>query len=216
MREDVIHAVREKKLIAIVRGMYGAVCTNLARALLAGGITLLEVTFDPSSPARWKDTTDTIKALTEALGGQLHVGAGTVLLPEQVEMAQRAGAEFILSPDVNEAVIRKTTALDLVSIPGAMTPTEILTAHCCGADFVKVFPVAGLGAGYLAALRKPLGHIPLLAVGGVDEENLTSFLAAGAVGVGMGGNLVNRAWLETGDFDRITRCARRLTERANS
>ena len=211
MREDIIRKVHEKKLIAIVRGVYGEDCLKLAKALYKGGIELLEVTFDQSRPDRLSDTADTIRLLTKELGDCMAFGAGTVTSTEMLALAADAGAQFIVSPDTNEAVIRGTVAAGMVSMPGAMTPTEIMTAYSYGADFVKLFPAGNLGAGYLKAIRAPISHIPLLAVGGVNEKNLTDFLQAGAVGAGVGGNLVNKAWVAAGEFDKITETALAFT-----
>ena len=211
MREEIIRRVLDRKLIAIVRGVYGTDCLKLAQALYAGGIELLEVTFDQSRPERLNETADTIRLLTDTLGDTMSFGAGTVTSLQMLELAKRAGAQFIVSPDTNEAVIRETVSAGLVSMPGAMTPTEIMTAYSYGADFVKLFPAGNLGAGYLKAIRAPISHIPILAVGGVNEKNLADFLQAGAVGAGVGGNLVNKAWVAAGEFDKITQTALAFT-----
>ena len=115
----------------------------------------------------------------------------------------------------NEAVIRRTRELGMVSIPGALTPTEVMTAHKAGADFVKLFPAGCFGPGYVKAVKAPLSHIKLLVVGSIDENNLASFLSAGAAGAGVGGNLVNKAWVEAGQYDKITEVARLLVAAAN-
>ena len=214
MREQIIQKVLEKKIVAIVRGVYGEDCVNLARALCEGGIELLEVTFDQSKPELLERTSDTIRMLNEQLGDRMLFGAGTVTSLEMLELAKGAGARFIVSPDTNEAVIRATVAAGMVSMPGALTPTEIISAHSYGADFVKVFPAGTQGTGYLKAVTAPLNHIRLLAVGGVNEKNIADFLAAGAVGVGAGGNLVNKTWIANGEFDKITALAKEFTENA--
>lgn len=207
MREQIIQKVLECKLIAIVRGVYGEDCLKLAKALYAGGIELLEVTFDQSHPERLEQTSDTVKMLCEQLGDKMAFGAGTVTSLEMVKLAKEAGAQFIVSPDTNEAVIKATVEAGMVSMPGAMTPTEILTAYSYGADFVKLFPVGSLGAGYMKAVCAPINHVPLLAVGGVNENNVKDFLKAGAVGAGVGGNLVNKEWIAAGEFEKITAAA---------
>ena len=208
MRDEVIERIREKKIIAIVRGVYGDDIVHLAEALASGGVGLMEVTFDQSSRAAWKDTADAIRAIREHMAGRLVAGAGTVTTPELAELAHDAGAEYIVSPNVNGAVIRRTRELDMVSLPGAMTPSEIWNAWEAGADFVKVFPVAQLGPAYIKAVRGPLNHIPLLAVGGVNENNVADFLKAGCVGAGVGGNLVNKQWIAQGQWEKITDLAR--------
>lgn len=208
MREAIIQKVLDNKLIAIVRGIYGKDCLKLAAALHSGGIELMEVTFDQSRPGSIRQTSDTVHQLVDQLGDKMIFGAGTVTSLEMLTLAKEAGAQFIVSPDTNEAVIRATVAGDLVSIPGAMTPTEIMTAVSYGADFVKVFPTSNLGASYIKALCGPINHVRLLAVGGVNERNVGEFLKAGAVGAGIGGNLINKQWIANGEFDRITELAK--------
>lgn len=208
MKEQVIQNILTHKVIAIVRGVYGEDCLRLAEALHAGGIRLLEVTFDQAKPEDHPKTADTIRLLNEKLGDKMDFGAGTVTTPELVSLTKSAGGRFVISPDSNEAVIRATVAEGMVSIPGALTPTEALFAHRCGADFVKLFPVGDFGPGYVKAVCAPLNHIRLLAVGGVNEKNISTFLKAGAVGAGVGGNLVNKQWIGGGEFEKITALAK--------
>ena len=214
MREQLIQKVLDKKIVAIVRGVYDEDCVNLARALYAGGIEMLEVTFDQSKPHLLERTSDTIGLLVDQLGDKMVFGAGTVTTVEMLELAKKAGAKFIVSPDTNEAVIRATVAAGMISMPGALTPTEVVTAHAWGADFVKLFPAGSMGAGYVKAVTAPLNHIRLLAVGGINEKNVAEFMAAGAVGVGVGGNLVNKTWIKNGEFDKLTATARELVKNA--
>ena len=214
MREQLIQKVLDKKIVAIVRGVYGEDCVNLAQALYEGGIELLEVTFDQSKPEELSRTSDSIKMLVERLGDKMVFGAGTVTTVQMLELAKNAGAKFIVSPDTNEAVIRATVAAGMVSMPGALTPTEIVTAHRWGADFVKLFPAGTQGAAYFKAVTAPLNHIRMLAVGGVTEKNVADFMAAGAVGAGVGGNLVNKTWIKNGEFDKITAVAKELVKNA--
>jgi 2-dehydro-3-deoxyphosphogluconate aldolase/(4S)-4-hydroxy-2-oxoglutarate aldolase len=214
VREQLIQKVLDKKIVAIVRGVYDEDCVNLARALYAGGIEMLEVTFDQSQPQLLERTSNTIRRLVEQLGDKMLFGAGTVTTVEMLELAKQAGAKFIVSPDTNEAVIRATVAAGMISMPGALTPTEVVTAHAWGADFVKLFPAGSMGAGYVKAVTAPLNHIRLLAVGGINEKNVAEFIAAGAVGVGVGGNLVNKTWIKNGEFDKLTATARELVKNA--
>ncbi len=212
MREDVIKKTLEKKIVVIVRGVFGEDCVKLAQALCAGGIELLEVTFDQSKPEAFSKTADTIRQLVNALGDKMIFGAGTVTSVELVHMAKEAGAQFIVSPDTNEQVIRATVEAGMVSMPGAMTPTEIVSAHSYGADFIKVFPIGNLGASYLKAVKAPLNHIRMLAVGGVTEKNIGEYMAAGADGAGVGGQLVNKEWIANGEFDKITALAKEFVK----
>lgn len=214
MRDIIIQKVLDKKVVAIVRGVYDEDCVNLAKALYAGGIEMMEVTFDQSKPEAFSRTSDTIRQLVEAMGDKMIFGAGTVTSLETLELARQAGAKFIVSPDTNEAVIKATVQAGMVSMPGALTPTEIVTAHSYGADFVKVFPTSGLGAGYIKAVCAPLNHIRMLAVGGVSEKNVGEFLKAGCVGAGVGGNLVNKEWIKNGEFEKITALAQELMANA--
>ena len=214
MREQLIQKVLDKKIVAIVRGVYGEDCVKLAQALYDGGIELLEVTFDQSKPDELTRTSDSIQLLVERLGDKMVFGAGTVTTLEMLELAKNAGAKFIVSPDTNEEVIRATVAAGMVSMPGAVTPTEVVTAHRWGADFVKLFPAGTQGTAYFKAVTAPLNHIRMLAVGGVNEKNIADFLAAGAVGAGVGGNLVNKTWIKNGEFEKITAVAKEFVKNA--
>ena len=210
MREEVIERVSREKIIAIVRGVGSEQCMNVANALYGGGVRLMEITYDQSSPGSWAATAEAIGDIARAFEGRMLVGAGTVTETALVGLTRDAGGLFIISPDTNTDVIKRTRELGLVSMPGALTPSEIMTAHRAGADFVKLFPAADMGPGYLKAVRAPLNHIKLMAVGGINEKNAGDFLAAGAAGVGVGGNLANRAWIEAGEFGKITAAASAL------
>lgn len=212
MREQVIQKILQEKIIAIVRGVDPVRCMKVADALYEGGIRLMEVTYNQNAPDSFQATADAIQAISTAYEGRMYVGAGTVTTPELVELTAKAQGRFIISPDVNEEVIARTLELGMVSLPGAMTPSEVMTAHRAGADFVKIFPVGSLGVAYVKALRAPISHVKLMAVGGVNENNVADFLKAGMVGAGIGGNLVNQAWIDAGDFGKITETARALTE----
>ncbi len=207
-REEIFSRVKERKIIAIVRGQSPENLLPLAEALGRGGVDLMEITFQQSRPETWRETAAGIREITALHGERLLCGAGTVMSVEQARMAHGAGAKYIISPNVDEGVIRETVRLGMVSLPGAMTPTEIVAAHAYGADAVKVFPLGCLGLDYLRALRGPLGYIPLLAVGGVNEHNAAEFLRAGAAGLGIGGSLVDGALVAAGNFEQITRVAR--------
>lgn len=210
MKTAIKQAIKENKLIAIVRGVEPQTCLKIAEALYAGGFRLMEITYDQKCPENWESTARTIGAVAKAYEGKMYVGAGTVTCPELVELTHKYGGRFIISPDANEDVIRRTCELGMVSIPGVLTPTEVMTAHRAGADFVKLFPAGSLGAGYVKAVKAPISHVDMLVVGGIDEKNIADFLAAGAAGAGIGGNLVNRKWVEAGQYEKITEVARQL------
>ena len=192
----------EKKIISILRGVTSADILPVAEALYRGGIRFIEVTFNTSSLLAADDTLQSIRMLRKEMGGKMHIGAGTVFTPVQVELAADAGAEYILSPDMNPDVIRHTKELGLLSFPGAFTPTEIQAAWTAGADMVKIFPASLLGPVYFKALKAPLSQVKLAAAGGIDESNIREFVKAGADGLGLDNCLVNsdrvsrKAWLE--------------------
>ncbi len=215
MRENTIEQILKEKVIAIVRGVGPAQCLRVAEALYQGGIRLAEITFNLNDPGSFRETAGAISAIGRAYAGKMLCGAGTVTSEELVDLAADAGAAYIISPDSNPAVIRRTLERKIVSIPGAMTPTEVLAAHGAGADFVKLFPAAALGTGYIKAIRAPINHVRLLAVGGVNEKNIGAFLAAGLYGAGVGGNLANKAWIQAGEYERITAAAKELVAAAN-
>lgn len=204
--------IRKNKLIVIVRGIESKKCAALSEALYAGGIRLIEVTFDQKSQNRFCETTAAIAALQERWKEQICIGAGTVLTMEQLFLAKQAGARYIVTPNTNTQIIREAKKLGMAVAAGAMTPTEIEEAYEAGADFVKVFPAGSLGCGYFRAVKSPLSHIPMLAVGGINEENAAAFMKSGAVGVGVGGNLVNKQWIDSGEFEKITELSRKYVE----
>ena len=129
-------------------------------------------------------------------------------------MCVDAGGEYMITPNVNAELIRSCVARGLVAMPGAMTPSEAVTAWSAGASFVKLFPAGSLGAGYVKAVRAPLSHIPFLAVGGITPDNIAEFMCVGCVGAGVGGILSNKAWIESGEWNRITEVARQLVTRS--
>ncbi|MCR4908093.1 MAG: bifunctional 4-hydroxy-2-oxoglutarate aldolase/2-dehydro-3-deoxy-phosphogluconate aldolase [Lachnospiraceae bacterium] len=201
--------IRERKLVAIFRGIDPERCSEAANALYDGGISLCEVTFRmEESPENFSSTTEGIKRIKEGAGNRdIHVGAGTVLTLEQVALAYDAGAEFIITPGTNVEVIRMANALKMVTMPGAFSPSEAESAYEAGADFVKIFPASVLGSGYFKALSGPLAHIPLIGVGGIDENNMGEFLKAGAAGFGIGGNLVSKKLIDAGKYDELRELA---------
>lgn len=205
---NIMEYVHEHKIIVIVRGLASEHMLPFAKALFAGGIRLMEVTFNQQRPDTWPDTAAAIRAVREAYGGQMAVGAGTVLTQKQLDIARQAGAMYMVSPNVDAGIIAEAKAGGMGAFPGAMTPTEIVTAYQAGADAVKLFPAGSLGPEYVKAVKAPLSHIPLIAVGGITEKNCADYLAAGAIGIGVGGSIVNKAWIEAGELDKITALAK--------
>lgn len=195
-------------VIAILRSVERSCLLPLAQALYEGGIRYAEIPFCPTDNEDDSETAASISLLADAMEGKMHIGAGTVVSEWQLESAASCGAQFIVSPNTDTGIIKRTVEMGLVSVPGAMTPTEILKAHDAGADLVKIFPYNVLGPGYFQSMAAPLGHIPMLAVGGVCGENFRQALEAGAVGVGVGAYLSDPAVLAKGDYAEIMRRAR--------
>ena len=210
MREEVCKLIEQEKIIAIVRGVDPGTCAKVAQALYEGGIRLLEVTFPQKNPELFEKTAQTIAALKKEFSGKLCIGAGTVTTPALVELAANAGAEYIISPNVDLDVIRRTLELGLVSLPGALTPSEVMTAHNAGADYVKLFPIGAMGLAYTKAILAPISHVKMLAVGNISSDNAADYLKAGILGVGVGGKLVNKDAIAAGDFEKLTKAAEEL------
>lgn len=204
MKNEVINAIERYKLIAILRGVDEQKLLPLAKALYDGGIRILEITYGKCSD---EQTSNNIKMLAEYFNGKMYIGAGTVLTKGQVSLTKAAGGEFVISPNTDKAVIEQCGKLELVSIPGALTPSEITLAHDLGADFVKLFPITNLGTEYLRAIKAPLSHIKLLAVGGINENNMSEYLACGVSGFGIGSNIANKQMIADNNWRGITQLA---------
>ena len=207
MREQIIQTVEQEKIIVIVRGVEREKLIPLSEATYAGGIRLLEITYSANGKVSDEDTAENIRLLAEHFAGRMYIGAGTVLTEKQVELTAAAGGKFIISPDTYPQVIEKTRALGLVSMPGALTPSEMQTAHRSGADFIKIFPVTSLGASYVKAVKAPLSHLKMLAVGGVDESNIAEYLKAGINGFGLGSNIIDKKKIAENNWAGITALA---------
>ena len=206
---NVLQSLMENKIIVILRGLNTTQSVKTAEALLSGGIKLIEVTFSQGENDDIYETEKSINAIIKQFGHELKVGAGTVLSLEQLKIASQSGAEFIVSPNTNIEIIQETKRIGLSSFPGALTPSEIVEAHMNGADAVKVFPASNLGPDYIKACKAPLKLIRMIAVGGIDEDNIGKYLSSGACAVGVGGNLVNKAWILNGEYIKITEIARK-------
>jgi 2-dehydro-3-deoxyphosphogluconate aldolase/(4S)-4-hydroxy-2-oxoglutarate aldolase len=196
-RESTLKRVLDCGIVAVVRSESGEQLADVVRALADGGVTAAEITFTVP------DATEVIRVVRKALGDRIVLGAGTVLDPETARAALLAGAEFLVSPTVNTEVIRLCRRYDKAIMPGAFTPTEVLTAWEAGADIVKVFPADVGGPGYLKALRGPLPQVRVMPTGGVDLTTAEAFLKAGACCLGVGSSMVEPEAIRTGDLDRL-------------
>ncbi|MBQ2714704.1 MAG: bifunctional 4-hydroxy-2-oxoglutarate aldolase/2-dehydro-3-deoxy-phosphogluconate aldolase [Clostridia bacterium] len=212
MKEKVLNKIKSTKLMAVVRAVYGEDAIKLAHALCEGGIDIIEMTFDQKDADCLNKTAEVIRLLKKEMGDKMIVGVGTALTVKQAQVAIDAGSEFVVSPDTNEEVIKLVHSAGVVSIPGALTPTEVMTAVRAGADMVKISPISAMGAGYIKALRGPINNVDFIVTGGVNEKNVGEFLSAGAVGAGVGGNLVSKTMIKEGRFDEITALAREYSK----
>ncbi|MCM3748692.1 bifunctional 4-hydroxy-2-oxoglutarate aldolase/2-dehydro-3-deoxy-phosphogluconate aldolase [Paenibacillus pasadenensis] len=203
---SLLDTLKQEKIVAIFRGIGPAEADRAARALADGGIRLMEVTMntDGALPilSRWR----------EQLDGAAYVGAGTVLDERQAREAVSAGAQFLISPNLDEAVIAYGASQGVSVWPGVMTPTEVVRAWKAGAEAVKIFPMASLGHRYLQELKGPLDHIPMMATGGVDLDNIGDYFRAGADAVGLGSKLVNLQWAREGRFEQMEQRARQFAD----
>ena len=206
-RDDVLRAIEAEKVIAIVRAPDPTTFETAVRAMHEGGIRLIEVTFDRSGKIPKEETARLISLLCENFGNDMYIGAGTVTTADDVMLAYNAGAKFIISPNCDEQIIRLTRKLGLISIPAALTPTEIVAAISYGADFIKLFPADAFGKGYIKAIKAPISDAKILAVGGVTPENARSYIEAGFSGIGVGSNLYNSKLIAEGKFDEIKETA---------
>jgi 2-dehydro-3-deoxyphosphogluconate aldolase / (4S)-4-hydroxy-2-oxoglutarate aldolase len=189
------------RLIAIMRGDFGGRESEIVAVLYETGFTAVEVTLN--SPG----ALTTIQQLSTQFGGQMAIGAGTVLTVQAVELAARAGARFIVSPNRDVAVIAATKRHGLVSLPGCFTPSEIVEALDAGADAIKIFPATTLGPAYIKAVRAPLQQARLVPTGGVTPEKAREYFAAGAWALGIGSELVGKDVWQSGNFDLLQRRA---------
>ena len=193
-------------VVAVVRSDSPDPLVGAARALVAGGVEAIEITFTVP------DAIGVIRSVKAELGDLAVIGAGTVLDPETARAAILAGADFVVSPVLNLDVIRLCRRHGKVVMPGAFTPTEVLSAWEIGADVVKVFPSDSVGPSYLKALLGPLPHVRLMPTGGVDLSTAEAYLRAGACCLGAGSSLVDPKALASGDFAKITGLAERFRE----
>jgi 2-dehydro-3-deoxyphosphogluconate aldolase/(4S)-4-hydroxy-2-oxoglutarate aldolase len=216
MNDKIIQAINTNKIIVICRGLYDAPLLNLVKALYEGGIRLVEVTYDQKDPKGIEKTTCAIRMLKDEFGDKMGVGAGTVLTIEQVKATKQAGGEYIISPNTNLDVISVTKECGLVSIPGAMTPSEIIAAHFGGADFVKLFPAATLGLKYAKDILGPINQVKFIATAGVNEDNFKDFLDLGFAGAGISGRLTDKGLVSEGNFKELETRAKRFVEIAKS
>ncbi len=203
---ETLDRIVDSGVVAVLRGVKADQLIGIADALREGGVTAIEIT---------ADTSEVAELIAEVSGsfsdGEVAVGTGTVLDAETARTTLMAGAEFVVSPSLHEDVIETCNRYGAVSAPGVMTPTEAVRGYEAGADFVKVFPANTVGPDHLAAMKGPLGQIPMMPTGGVAPDNAADYVEAGAFAVGAGGALVDYDAAERGDYESITDTAREFT-----
>ena len=206
-KSDVLQRIRDVGLIPVVRAESAEQAMRAVKAIKVGGVGVLEVTMTvPGAIA-------VIEQLAKAFGAEAVIGAGTVLDPETADRCIQAGAQFIVSPALNEETIAFCRAQEVAIFPGALTPTEVVRAWNAGADAVKVFPAGAVGgASYLKALKAPLPQIELVPTGGVSLKTAADFIKAGAMALGVGADLVDTKALSEGNDQLITERARQFLE----
>ena len=198
--------LQQTRAIAVIRTAKIEQGRQMALAVAAGGIQLIEITWNSDRP------TELIQQLRLELPN-CTIGTGTLLTLNQLKEAIAAGAQFVFTPHVDPVMIQTALAHSIPIIPGALSPTEIVSAWQAGASCVKVFPVSSVGgASYIKSLQGPLGSIPLIPTGGVTLENAEEFIAAGAIAVGLSGQLFPQQLVELGDWEAIAQIAKNLLQ----
>lgn len=207
MKETTRHIIEASGLIPVLRAKSASQAHAVVRAMMEGGVKVVEVTMTVPGAI------DLLRDLKHEYGSDLLLGSGTVTTPEEAAATIAAGAEFVVSPSLHPDVIEVTREHGKVSIPGALTPTEVITAWRAGADYVKIFPCSAMGgASYLKSLLAPFPHLMLIPTGGVTLQTAESFLKAGARALGVGSDLVNLQAIDNGTPEAITHIARAYLE----
>ena len=203
MPQSTAQIIEQVGLIPVLRAKNSAQARAVVQAMIAGGVTVVEVTMTVPGAI------DVLKELKQEYGSRLLLGSGTVTTAAEAQATINAGAEFVVSPSLHPEVIQTTKMNGKLSIPGALTPTEVITAHRAGADYVKIFPCSAMGgAPYLKALLAPFPFLKLIPTGGVTLETAASFIQSGARALGVGSDLVNLAAVDAGHPEKITETAR--------
>lgn len=203
---EVLDAISKNGVVAIVRGTTQEQMSTIVDALYRGGIRIIEVTFNTPNAS------EIIQNLTKCYADKMIIGAGTVLDAETARIAILSGAQFILSPSLNDEVIKMCNRYNILAVPGVFTPTEAVRAWELGAKIVKVFPAGIVGASYIKQLLGPLNQLRIIVVGGINEANFPSYIKAGAIGAGIGGELVNRKLADSEEYEEIYRRAQNFME----
>ncbi|SET16163.1 2-dehydro-3-deoxyphosphogluconate aldolase / (4S)-4-hydroxy-2-oxoglutarate aldolase [Salinibacillus kushneri] len=205
-KHEALHVLTENGVIAVIRKVPNDKILQVAESLIAGGVNALELTLDT------EDAFHIIQQLNARFGDRVIVGAGTVLDDMSAELAIQSGAEFVVSPILKESVISQTLLHGKISIPGVMTPSEMVKAVEYGADIVKVFPASVNGPEFIKHINGPLPSIPIIPTGGINLDNAKDYIEAGAVSVGAGGQLLDKEAIANEDYEKIKRLAKQYVD----
>lgn len=200
-KQEILQQIKNVGLLAVIRGPSKDLTIKMVEALIKGGVTGIEVTY--TTP----QAEEVVKALKASFGDDILLGMGTLTKPEQAESAKAAGANFLVSPVCEPELVKAMVKTGLVTMAGALTPTEIFQTHALGVDVIKVFPGSLTGPKYIKAVHGPLPHIEMMPTGGVSKENIKDWFAAGAVAVGAGSALCPKNLALEGKFDEISKIA---------
>lgn len=209
-KQAVLQRIKDVGLLAVIRGPSKDLTIQMVEALIAGGVIGIEITY--STP----QAEEVVAALKEAYGEKILLGMGTLTEPEQALSAKAAGANFLVSPICEPELVKAMVASDLVTMAGALTPTEIFQAYRLGTDVVKVFPGELTGPKYIKAIHGPFPYIPMMPTGGVTRENIADWFAAGVIAVGAGSALCPKNLAAEGRFLEISQLAAEFVEIVNT
>ena len=209
-KSDIIERLVNPGVVAVVRALRRDQVLPLSQALIAGGITAIEITL--TTP----DAFAAIREARDALADRALIGVGTILKPYDCQQALEAGAQYVVTPICRPELVALAHHANKPIMLGAYSPTEAQTAHEAGADFIKIFPADGLGPNYIKALRAPLPHLKIVPTGGVDSSTIGAFFKAGCVAVGAGSSLISKEILQTDDWPALTKRAEELVRAARA
>jgi 2-dehydro-3-deoxyphosphogluconate aldolase / (4S)-4-hydroxy-2-oxoglutarate aldolase len=209
-KQDILEQVKKLGLLAVIRGPSPELTVQMVGALIKGGVLGIEITY--TTP----NAEEVVKTLAQTYGDQILLGMGTLTRPEQAESAMKTGAQFLVSPVCDPALVKAMVATGLLTMAGALTPTEVFQAYSLGSDVVKVFPGSLGGPAYIKALKGPFPFIPLMPTGGVSASNVAEWYKAGVVAVGAGSELCPTDLAKSGRFDEITQRAAEFVQVVNS
>lgn len=200
-KTEILEKVKELGLLAVIRGPSPELTVKMVEALVEGGVLGIEITY--STP----NAEEVVRTLAGKFGDSILLGMGTLTKPEQAESAKAAGASFLVSPICEKKLVKAMVASGLLTMAGALTPTEVFKAYSLGVDVIKIFPGSLGGPGYVKALKGPFPYIPMMPTGGVNATNAAEWFAAGVVAVGAGSELCPPQLAKEGKFDEISRKA---------